>query len=266
MESAVEYFAVFGGLGIEIDTTIPLVELIQKHILDRYKYLRNDISAYITKDELLPCVLTGAATGDRRTNSSFKRAKVAYNDGMDCIEDLLDLGVIKLESSFEQNFISDRILFTSPFVRFWFAFISPLFRGIKEGNYSEFYENFNNRKMEFNQLIFEQLCFEFVKLHFADEKIYNIGRYWDEKREINLLAKTKAGKIIAGSCRYISSKVKKSEFTKLKESCKILKSKPDLFLLFAKKGYTSELKSMKNETLKLFTCRNFKMLIEDEYR
>ncbi|MFK5881388.1 MAG: DUF234 domain-containing protein [Sulfurospirillum sp.] len=263
MEDAVEYFAVFGGLGIEIDMNLPLLELIKTDILDRYKFLRNDISAYTTKDELFPSILTGAALGDRRTNSTFKRAKVAYNDGMDCVEDLLDLGVIKLESSFEHNYTAERILFTSPFVRFWFSFVSPLFKGIKSGDYGEFYDSFSNKKMEFTQLIFEQLCFELVKLYFRDEKIYNAGRYWDEDREINLLAKTKDGKIIAGSSRYINTKVKKSELTKLKENCKTVGIEPDFLLLFAKKGFTNELKSMKNETLKLFTCRNLKALVED---
>ena len=263
MEDAIEYFAVFGGLGIKIDMNTPLDELIKTEILDKYKYLRNDISAYTTKDELFPSILTGAATGDRRTNSTFKRAKVSYNDGMDCVEDLLDLGVIKMESPFGHSFASERILFTSAFVRFWFAFVSPLFKGIKEGDYREFFENFHNKKMEFTQLMFEQLCFEFVKLYFANEKIYNIGRYWDEKIEINLLAKTKEGKIIAGSCRYINSKLKKSELSKLKKSCEIAGIKPDIYMLFSKKGYSGELKSLKSETLKLFTCRNLKVLVED---
>ena len=264
MEDAIEYFAVFGGFGTEIDMSLPLVDLITLHVLDRYKYLRNDISQYISKDDLFPFILTGAATGDRRTNSAFKRAKVAYNDGMDCVEDLLDLNIIKLESSFLQNNVSQKIIFTSPFVRFWFAFISPLFTGIKNGKYTEFYEAFQNQRMEFTQFIFEQLCHEFVKLSFKDEKIYNIGRYWDEKTDINLVAKTKSGKIIAGSCRYTNSKIKKSELNKLKDDCEKVGLKPDVLIIFAKKGYTSELKSLKSKTLQLLTCRNLKVLCENE--
>ena len=38
MEVAVKYFIVFGGLDIKIDTTKPLLELIEKHILDEYKH------------------------------------------------------------------------------------------------------------------------------------------------------------------------------------------------------------------------------------
>jgi len=112
--------------------------------------------------------------------------------------------------------------------------------------------------------MFEQLCHEFVKLYFQDEKIYNIGRYWDDKTEINLLAKTKADKIIAGSCKYTNSKIKKNELTKLKENCQNAGVTPDTFMIFSKNGYSNELKSLKGEKLKLFTCRNLKALIEDE--
>jgi hypothetical protein len=40
MEVAVKYFIVFGGLDIKIDTTKPLLELIEKHILDDYTDLK----------------------------------------------------------------------------------------------------------------------------------------------------------------------------------------------------------------------------------
>ncbi len=262
LEEAINYFAVFGGLGMEIDMSLSLPELIEKHILKEYKYLRNDINGFTTGDDLFHAILTGAATGDRRTNSSFKRSRVAYNDGMDCIEDLIDLGVVKLESSFQRNYVSDKILFTSPFVRFWFAFISPFFQGIKNGEFDEFFTQFKNRQSEFSNLIFEQLSFEFTKQYFQEDKIYNIGRYWDDTCEINLVAKTKSGKIIVGTCKYTNAKIKKSELTKLKENCEHAGIKPDIFMLFTKKGYTSELKSLKSGSLKLFTCRNFKSLIE----
>ncbi len=44
-------------------------------------------------------------------------------------------------------------------------------------------------------LIFEQLCHEYVKIVFKDDEIEEIGRYWDEdKNEINLLAQAKTEK------------------------------------------------------------------------
>ena len=41
MEIAVKYFIVFGGLNIKIDTTKPILELIEKHILEDYSNLKN---------------------------------------------------------------------------------------------------------------------------------------------------------------------------------------------------------------------------------
>ncbi|WP_051505439.1 DUF234 domain-containing protein [Sulfurospirillum arcachonense] len=263
MEIAVEYFAVFGGLDVKVDTTKPLVELIEKHILKEYKHLRNLVSDITTGDALLHSILSASVLGDRRTNSSFKRLRISFDDGMDCVEKFRDLGTIKLERTVGDSYVSDKILLATPFLRFWFAFISPVFKGIRDGNFEEFHTNYENRKAQFADFVFDQLSHEFIKQSFSEDKIYNIGRYWDDERDIDLVAKTKSGKVIVGSCKYTNSKMKKSELTKLKENCESGEIKPDIYVLFAKKGYSSELKSLKSDTLLLFTCRNFKILIED---
>lgn len=264
MEEAIPYFAIFGGLDIKIDMTLSLYELIEKHILGEYKHLRNDISRIVDVENVSHLILSGLAMGDRRTNSAFKRAKISFDEGIKIVDSLCDQGVLKLEVPFGQKDVPEKALFTTPFMRFWFAFISPLFTGIKNGEYEEFYEKFKNREAEFTNLIFEQLSHELLKELWQEDKIYNIGRYWDKSIEIDLVAKTKSGKIIAGACKYTNSKVKKSELTKLQDNCKEAGIKPDIYILFSKVGYTNELKSLKSETLKLLTCRNFKLLIKDE--
>jgi hypothetical protein len=205
--------------------------------------------------------------GDRRTNSAFKRAKISFDDGIDIVDDLCKLKVLRLEKSLQslskledQYTVSEKLLFVSAFVRFWFTFISPIFQGIRDGNYEEFFQRFENRKAEFNDLIFEQLSHELLKLSIKDETIVKLGRYWDDDIDIDLLAQTKSGRIIAGVCKYTNSKVKKSELTKLKEKCKAVKIDVDMFVLFSKKGYSSELKSLKGDTLKLFTIKNFNFM------
>jgi len=261
MEIAVDYFTVFGGLDKKINLEMPLDKLIEKHILKEYKYLRNFVSDITKGNEKFHAVLSASALGDRRTNSSFKRIKMDFDDGMDIVEEMRDLDVIKLERTVGDAYVSDKIYITSPFLRFWFAFVSPVFKGIRDGKFEEFFSNYNNRKAEFTNLIFDQLSHEFVKKTFVDEKIYNIGRYWDDEREIDLVAKTKAGKTFVGSNRYLNKKLKKSELTKLKENCDQAHIKADVYLLFAKKGYSSELKALKSDTLRLFTCKHLKELI-----
>jgi len=263
MEIAVEYFTVFGGLDKKINLEMPIDKLIEKHILKEYKYLRNFVSDITKGNEKFHAVLSASALGDRRTNSSFKRIKMSFDDGMDIVEELRDIGCIKLERCVEDVYVTDKILITAPFLRFWFAFISPIFKGIRDGNFEEFFNIYNNRKVEFTDFIFNQLSHEFLKIIFTEDKIYNIGRYWDDEIEIDLVAKTKSGKKILGLCKYTDKKLKKSELTKLKEHCSGAKIEPDAYVIFSKKGFSNELKALKSENLLLFTCRNFKALIEN---
>ena len=268
MEIAVKYFIVFGGLNIKIDTTKPLIELIEKHILDEYTNLRYEINTISGGYKVDHAILTGIAQGDRRTNSSFKRAFVSFEEGMKCVEKLIDRGIIEIESSQHHlakkrgdDKIAKKLLFTAPFLRFWFAFVSPIYKGIKEKNYKEFFELYENKEAEFGNFVFEELAMECLRDTFTDDPIKQFGRYWDDKYEIDLVAKTISGKIIAGNCKYITSKLKKNELNKLKDDSTSIDLNPDILVLFSKNGFSNELKSQKSETLKLFTTKSFKLLL-----
>ena len=237
-----------------------------------YRYIRNDINEISTGMPLYHLILTGIAMGDGKTHTAYKRANVSKEVGDKAIEELCNLGIIKLEKSKkvftswaeeDKEKISNKLYFTSPFLRFWFAFVSPLFKGIKEGDYKEIQERFLNREKEFTNLVFEQLSQEFLKLSFSDDKIIECSSYWDNNIELEIYAKTKSGKTIVGVCKYINTKVKKSEFTKLQEKSLQAKIKADIFVIFSKKGFSSELKSLKSETLKLYTVKSFKKLVEN---
>ncbi len=240
----------------EIDSSKPSYPLIEKLILDDYRYIRNDITELTSGAPLYHSVLSAIATGDGRTHSTFKKAKVDDEAGGNAVEELVSRGIIRVGKT------DDKLFFNSPFIRFWFAFVSPLFKGVRDGNYEEVKNRFQNRQIEFVQLTFIELSHELLKQNFQDDKIVEIGTYWDRDIELDIYAKTASGKTIVGSCKYTNSKIKKSELTKLKESCSKSKIKADIFVIFSKKGFSSELKSLKSETLKLFTIKNFKSLVE----
>lgn len=271
MEIAVKYFTVFGGLEIKIDTTKPLLELIEKHILNDYTNLKYEITNICGGYKVDQAILTGIAQGDRRTTTSFKRAFVSFEEGSRCVEKIVERGIIEIESS--QHFIANKrgdskvakkLLFTAPFLRFWFAFVSPIYKGIKEGDYKEFFELYESKESEFDNFIFDELAMEYMRDVFVEDPVKQIGKYWDEKVEIDLVAKTTSGKIIAGNSKYKDSKLKKSELTKLKEDCATIGLTPDIFVLFTKKGFTTELKSQKSESVKLFTVKSLKLLTEQK--
>ena len=269
-EDAVEKFAIFGGVGWgEIDTSKPSYELIQKLILDDYAYIRNDVNDITTGAPLYHSLLTAIAMGDGKTHSSYKRAKLDKEVGDKAVEELVERGIIYVEkpkkeftSWAENEKLDNKLYFTTPFLRFWFAFVSPLFKGIRDKNYTEVKERWQNREAEFVDLIFTQLSHALIKKSFAKEDpIQEISSYWDKKVSFDIFATTKSGKKIVGTCKYTNSKVKKSELRKLQELCSEASIDADVFVIVAKKGFSSELKSLKGENLKLYTLKNFKELL-----
>jgi hypothetical protein len=269
-EDAIEKFAIFGGVEwAPMDTSKPTMELIEKFVFPDYTYIRNDVSELTTGMPMYHTVLTGIAMGDGRTVSAFKRAGVSGEVGINAVEALCATGIIRLAPSrkvfvswSEHAVIADKLYFSSPFLRFWFAFISPLFKGIRDGDYKEVKERFANRESEFLQLPFVQLSQELLKLENANDPIVECDSYWDDEIEIDIYAKTASGKIIAGACKYTNAKVKKSELIKLQEKCAKANIAADVFVLFSKAGYSNELKALKGENLKLYTIKNFKKLVE----
>lgn len=268
LEQAIEYFAVFGGMGWSVDLSKPLEELIEEKVFNNYRYIHGDLAKITQSNRNYHAVMSALAVGDRREYSAFKRAGVSREEGEESIRFLVDNGLLVREKSQEQpidehEVVADRFHFTLPFMRFWFSCVSPYYKGIREGDYSEAKERWGHMKHEFFDLVYGQLVMELVKRSFREEPIEKIGSYWDKNGEIDILARTKSGKIVAGGCRYAKSKANKSELTKLKEKCAKAELNPDIFVIFSKNGFSSELKKEKGDGLRLFALKNLRTLVED---
>lgn len=243
-----------------------LEDLIDSVILDNYDSLHRDICEVTQNDPLLHSVLSGVALGDRRTHSSFKRARVSAQNGEEMVSLALQKEILTKESPksnsyFAETPLSSKLSFALPFVRFWFAFVSPLYKGILEENYDEVHQKFLNHKQEFIHLLYEDLTKELLKLHFKEDPIKEIGSYWNHEIDFEIYASTASGKKIAGIVRSSKQKMKKSELTKLQKLCADTSLQIDSFVLFSKNGFSNELKALKGENLKLFTLKNFKELV-----
>ena len=248
--------------------------------MDNYGHLHNHILDYTLGESLYHAILTGIARGDRRTHSAFKRAHISENTGDQTIHYLCQTGIIEVEPSrenplekaypnqkfkkeIERHQISDKLTFTTPFMRFWFAFVSPLYRYVQEGKYDEVKKRFKNHEQGFSSLVFEKLSIELLKKEFENDPIIEVGSYWDRQVEIDILAKTTSGKIVVGECKYTNTKVNKSELTKLKEKCALAGFEADTFVLFSKRGFSNELESLTEEEVQLYTLDEFRKLLEN---
>lgn len=267
IEKAIEYFAVFGGMGWNVDMSRPLEELIEEKVLANYRYLHGDLTKITQSNKAHHALLTALAVGDRREHSAFRRANLPRREGEISADFLIKNGLLFREKSQEDpadenEEISDRLLFTAPFIRFWFSSVSPYYKGIKEGDYTEVKERWANTKQAFFDPVYEGLVIALVKQSFKEDWITKIGSYWDKNGEIEILGQTKSGKIVAGSCRYSKAKANKAELAKLQEKCERAKLNPDILIIFSKSGFSSEFKKEKGEGLKLFALKNLRTLME----
>ena len=268
LEQALEYFSVFGGMSWSVDMSKPLEELILSKVLKNYTYIHGDITKLTQSDKVSHSLLSAVAAGDGRVHSAIKRARISRVEGENAIATLCAKNLLKREFSLESppsddEKIDEKLNFNTPFMRFWFAFVSPYFKGIKEGDFKEAMESFANRKSDFYELTFKKLSSELIKKSLKDDVIVEIGSYWDRETQIDILAKTKSGKVVAGICKYSNQKAKKSELTKLQEQCRAAELTPDMFVVVSKSGFSNELKALKGDDVKLFGLKNFKTLIED---
>jgi len=120
-----------------------------------------------------------------------------------------------------------------------------------------------NTKQSFFDQVYKALVIALVKENFKEDWVEKIGSYWDKSTEIEILGKTKGDKVIVGACKYSKAKANKSELTKLQEKCAKVELSPDIFVIFSKNGFSSEFKKEKSETLKLYTLKNLKTLMDE---
>ena len=96
----------------------------------------------------------------------------------------------KLSKEESKHRISDKFLFAYPFLRFWFYFIYPHKKEIKQGEFKTFFALYEKRKNSYTSLVFEELSRIMLNYHIRDEEIESIDSYWDANVEIDILIVT----------------------------------------------------------------------------
>lgn len=242
--------------------------MVKTKLLERYGLVHKAMCNLYESNAQNQAILSAIALSDGREHAVFKRARVSVHDGEKIIDDLLEAGIIynlrpkhsKHNTKEDNENLSNKLYFKNPVVRFWFAFVSPFFKGIKEGNYDESKDRFEKHFDNFVNLIFLELSKEMLKQSFKEDFLSDVNEYWEKDVNIDIMAKTKSDKVVVCSCKYTNAKVKKSELSSLKEKCEKVKIDADIFVLFSKRGFSNELKNQKSETLKLFSVKNLKSL------
>jgi len=279
MEMQIEYFSVFGGLGWDIDTSKPISELIQTLILNNFDILNQKIEDLTINEPNNKRLLQALAIGDRRIFSAFNRAGLNNGNGGGALNFLQEAGLIQMEYSRERHQrdknpnaklkrrdarhrISHKVLFTHPFVRFWFYFIAPNIKHIKNGKTQIVIDNFLDKQSSYTSLVFEELSEVLLNYNLRDSQIISSGSYWDANLEIDILTITQDFKIYVGECKWTNHIINKKELHKLKEKCEKLDLEATQIILFCKRGFSKELNNMRGSDLALYSADDFEALVK----
>jgi len=278
MEIQISYFSIFGGLGWDIDTSRPILELIQELIIENFELLNAKIEEFTLSEPAHKRLLQALAVGDRRIFSAFKRAGLNNGNGGAALSFLQEAGLIQMEYSREEHpreknpnaklkrrdarhRISHKVLFTHPFIRFWFYFIAPQMRNIKEGNFEPLIKKLQEQLNSYTSLVFEELSEVLLNYNLRESQIISSGSYWDANIEIDILTITANDKVYVGECKWKNHKINKKELHKLHEKCEKLEIIPDQIIFFSKRGFSKELQQMQGAELALYSCEEFNMLV-----
>lgn len=279
MEIQVEYFAVFGGLGWDIDTTKPINFLIEELILQNFSTLNDKIEELILSKNNNKRLLRALAVGDRRIFSAFNKAGLNNANGGEALNYLQEKGLInieysreeparslnpkhKLKRSISRHRISHKVLFSKPFIRFWFYFIVPHTKDILEHNYERLFQDFAIKQNSYTSLVFEELSEILLNYHIRDSQILSSGSYWDANIEIDILTITSDENVFVAECKWTNHQVNKKELHKLEQKCEKLDIEPTQIAFFCKSGFSKELKSLAGKTLALYSVEDFKALLK----
>jgi len=270
-DKALEYFAVFGGTGWDVDTSKSVEALIEEKVLRNYEALHKSMTRYTHNNPVYHNLLSIVALGVNHEHDAFKKAKVGRDRGEEAIDYLEKKSLLRFDFSVEKPLNegdgkSDRVLFELPFMRFWFAVISPHYKSISEGDFGEFTQKWHPLKANFSILLSNLLVRELVKQSFAekfaDDPIVSIGSYYDKHVQIEILAKRKSGKMLVGECKYSKEAAKINMLNSLKEKCKKAELDITEYVLFSKNGFSSEVVQMKDADLTLLSHTHLASLLE----
>ncbi len=276
IKELIEYYAVFDGFWSvkELHNTETLLQNIEINILKNYDSIKDNFIMHsdpkIQSD--IEKLLFRIGVGNRKIYSIYKN-DISQFHGSLLYQILFDRGIITKEYSrekplrtdtskqikkeFRRYQIEDKIKFTKNFYRFWSIFIAPNKILLQNAQYDKVLQKIADELDKYTSLTFERLCNDLILHSFSQSKITQSGSYWDKNIELDLLTKTKDGKIIAGEAKWKNQKISKNTLNKLQKKCALAELKVDYFALFSKSGFSNELLKYRDKNILLYDLNSF---------
>jgi AAA+ ATPase superfamily predicted ATPase len=263
-EDKVLFYSVLGGIPHylnQFDSTLSLDENIKTNILSKGSILYSEVE-FMMKQELRETavyysIIEAIALGNTKLNDIYNKTSIEKSKISVYLKNLIDLNIIEREypvtTSLKKSISTSVGLYKikDKYFNFYFRFLFPNLSELEAGDIDGVYK-FNIKPFlnEYVSFIFEDISIQYMRtlnkhgnLHFH---FSNIGRWWDKRNEIDIIAFDQNGNIIFGECKWKNSIVGIKELTALKEKSASVDGSfiNRYFYLFSKSGFTDEIKAL----------------------
>jgi len=271
----IEMYAVTGGVPKYIELfseSKDIYSAIQKCVLNRSGYLYvephfllqqevSEVGSYFS-------IIKAIAAGNSKLSAISSSLEIKSTSLTKYLKTLIDLDILEREVPIteENPEKSKKGLYKikDNYLRFWFAFVYPNMSFIESGH-SRIVMNKIKNSLVKNHIafVYEDVCKERMwDLNAEGAWPFNftkIGRYWDSKDEIDIVALDPEGKnLILGECKYWSEPVGISILRDLETKTDSVAWERDnrkvWYVLFSASGFTDELKALVESREDLLLC------------
>ena len=271
----IEMYAVTGGVPKYIELfseSKGIYSAIQKCILNRSGYLYDE-PHFLLQQEVSEVgsyfsIIKAIAAGNSKLSAISSILEIKSTSLTKYLKTLIDLDILEREVPIteENPEKSKKGLYKikDNYLRFWFAFVYPNMSFIESGH-SRIVMNKIKNSLVKNHIafVYEDVCKERMwDLNGEGAWPFNftkIGRYWDSKDEIDIVALDPEGKnLILGECKYWAEPVGVSVLRDLEAKTDSVAWERDKrkvwFVLFSASGFTDELKALAESRENLLLC------------
>ena len=271
----IEMYAVTGGVPKYIELfseSKDIYSAIQKCALNRSGYLYDE-PHFLLQQEVSEVgsyfsIIKAIAAGNSKLSAISSILEIKSTSLTKYLKTLIDLDILEREVPIteENPEKSKKGLYKikDNYLRFWFAFVYPNMSFIESGH-SRIVMNKIKKSLVKNHIafVYEDVCKERMwELNAEDAWPFNftkLGRYWDSKDEIDIVALDPEGKnLILGECKYWAEPVGIGVLHDLEAKTNSVaweqKNRKVWYVLFSASGFTDELKALAQARDDLLLC------------
>ena len=275
LKELIERYAVTGGVPNYIELfseSKDIYSAIQKCVLNRSGYLYDE-PLFLLQQEVSEVgsyfsIIKAIAAGNSKLSAISSVLEIKSTSLTKYLKTLIDLDILEREVPIteENPEKSKKGLYKikDNYLRFWFAFVYPNMSFIESGHSRIVMDKIKISLVKNHiAFVYEDVCKEQMWDLNADGawpfNFTKIGRYWDSKDEIDIVALDPEGKnLILGECKYWTEPVGVSVLRDLETKTDSVVwergNRNVWYVLFSASGFTDELKALAESREDLLLC------------